>query len=522
MLVSGSGTLGRPIQVRELWEALAVAEARDFITAIHDPIKSNRIIIRSWTGFRRQLQRKCGPLLEVIPEDHKSNERDSEDSSEIGPQDIVQLIHRTVKDFLEDPERASSLHFPGHLAVTEVQHTALNYARVVFPNMPTFYAPKLPAVKGTQWKTSIEKLMRYLNTRVLVNYMFEILPEEKAALLGPYVRMFDDCVAPTIGEWSENEIRDSFREESAYYPWLTRSTSSYTQNTANAVMVGYAFQYSCAQGLIVAVRNLLHICRNTDQIRSNYSYPNVAANGALIAAIDNGLNQFVQLLMKDNRHQGRFMEPKFREFDLKDPFLQRAISSGNEDVTLDIFEQRRFFCLRYNQINSYTVTSKSLPLKETGQPAAIEPKVLRQHRSSKSSSNVNSWRSNTVGLKIWNRGRPASVPGPSQASGPSHVAGDEHSIEKTGDESPVCLSSSKAPGLKSEKSPDNHHLDEEDDPSSGAWEPTDLRAECLSQVRRHKKVASKERQQQRKDLPDIEDVKEAIELVFQTYVTTLE
>jgi hypothetical protein len=52
MLISGSGILGHPIRLRELWDALAVPnDAPTALKSDIDPIVKNRIPISKWTSF---------------------------------------------------------------------------------------------------------------------------------------------------------------------------------------------------------------------------------------------------------------------------------------------------------------------------------------------------------------------------------------------------------------------------------------------------------------------------------------
>ena len=72
----------RPFQLQELLDALAI---------------NRKLKVHSWNSFRRQLQRLCGPFIEVIRSAHSPHGDVS--TSDLRKDDEVQLLHQTVKRF---------------------------------------------------------------------------------------------------------------------------------------------------------------------------------------------------------------------------------------------------------------------------------------------------------------------------------------------------------------------------------------------------------------------------------------
>jgi len=362
MIVSGSASMGRPIMIRELWDALAVP--KDIETAIRseqDPIKHSRALISSWNDFRRQLHRKCGPLMEFISNVEESVERSREDT---GPDDIVQLIHRTVKDFLESPNGSGQLHYSESHAENKVKEIAGRYASITFPAKATPYAPPMP-VSGGDWHDNIAALAKYFNERYLLSFIFAILPDKKSELLGSYGFMFDDSVSPSLrskGEnrWTEDKIRDKFSHEMKYYPWHRSASASYTPEAAWTVVVGHAFRYSCSHGLVTASKNFIEV----SSICRSKKHALTIRNRALLAAIDRKLVRLTKLLTQNSAHQGSFLPPiwETEPIELSDAFVHLAIVTGDETITKMLVDQAFQNRSRNNLVYHRTVTSTDLSL----------------------------------------------------------------------------------------------------------------------------------------------------------------
>jgi hypothetical protein len=93
-----------PFRLRDLLDALSIPDGLDeetFPDSSEDPLVANRPMVKSWNGFYRSLRELCGPLIEVISPGAKPSER-FEIFEDVGPDFAVQLLHQTVKEFLDD------------------------------------------------------------------------------------------------------------------------------------------------------------------------------------------------------------------------------------------------------------------------------------------------------------------------------------------------------------------------------------------------------------------------------------
>lgn len=355
MLVSGSGTLGRPILTRELWDALAVPDnLAAALQSKEDPIKHNRAAISSWNDFRRQLRRKCGPLIDFVA--HGDEVTTDNDGGDIGPDHIVQLIHRTVKDFFENPMRSGPLHFSESSAEMHVKETAKAYARISFPAESTLYAPAIPARQGSEWPSNIEKLTKYLDEKILLNFILSILPSQMHDLLGPYTWMIDDSVSPSLrnpSEWSEYKFREVFDQDSIYYSSLPQSP--FTKLTAWNVMLGHAFRYSCSNGLIVAAKNLYEICSRLSPTWY-HRVPDAMRTAALLAAIDTEDLELVKFTTTDDPVHGSILNPLMLKTDAEglDPFLNLAMRKGIVEIAESLFDQKMYLGARQVKMHEGT------------------------------------------------------------------------------------------------------------------------------------------------------------------------
>ena len=368
ILVCGAAALGRPLTIREIWEALAVPSDIDAaLQSLTDPITNNRAIISSWTNFRRQLRRKCGPLIEVI---RSGDAADSRDDTDIGPDDIVQFIHRTVKDFLQAHDGAGPLHFSESNAAFQVKELAKTYAKIAFPPEHTPYLPVLQGHKGCDWRANIRGLVDYFEQKILFPFICSVLSGDAMSIrdtLGISASTFDNIIYPSPPHWSETGIGKELGEEARFYPWSAGQFHSPT--TIRAVLLGYTFYYSCRRGHVVATRNLLIFFLS---LHARYTRGNAytIANGALRTAIEMALLVEVQQLTSGDRHQGDFVVPKPRKLDLDidselcDPFLALAVETGSTPIIDYLFESTKKFCDRQAVIYEMAVTTDEIGYDE--------------------------------------------------------------------------------------------------------------------------------------------------------------
>ena len=167
MWVSGANARAS-LTIAELHEALAVPdEINQELFAEEDPIKDGKIHCSDWNEFRYRLRILCGPLLEVIKAPERAVEDDLADEDEVDSSDIVQLLHRTVKDVLANPREADKLGFQDSDAQALVERTLENYGLLVLPSDHSTVA---------SFKTRVQKRVSRLDCDIfgvsgIVNYL---------------------------------------------------------------------------------------------------------------------------------------------------------------------------------------------------------------------------------------------------------------------------------------------------------------------------------------------------------------
>ena len=222
-------TAARPFQLQELLDALAMKDC---------------LKVHSWSSFRRQLQRLCGPFIEVIrPADSPHGDLSRGD---VRKDDEAQLLHQTVKDFLEDEGTAGPLHIPRYEAQLMVGVKSRRYIAAALPNRPSDNVP-LPVQPNSHWEHNVAVIAAYLEERSLLPF---ILCTQKHLHTAPeaYKFMFQNITSPPLTDLSEQqraELED--RERSCASPAATKGQSA---------IVERFFETACENGWVTTVENI--------------------------------------------------------------------------------------------------------------------------------------------------------------------------------------------------------------------------------------------------------------------------
>ncbi|KAJ5963990.1 uncharacterized protein N7479_003866 [Penicillium vulpinum] len=375
ILISGSAALDRPMNLQEMWEALAVpADVEPALSSKVDPIIENSIHIISWKEFWRQLRRKCGPLIELVRgEELEPGQRLD---AQISPTLVVQFMHRTVKDFLNHPDRVGPLHFSEKSAVDEVKSICARYLEIAFPQSETAYGPPIPARDGSSWKRNIQKYVDYLDSRSLLQFVLNTMAPNGAKCqpnLGVYASIDKMIHLPwPKSQWRYIEDSDVTRligRRYLFYPKLLSHTKYDRAEIIKAAVLGQAFRYACTSGRMIAVRNMLELGRNYHPTFSELE-EYVIGNGVLLACIEKGLLDEVKFLTKNHRHQSRYIHgtsnmpgwptnPHTRENKL-DEFIQLAVRSGQEEIVEFLFLHTDQYYTRKKAVADFAVTRERI------------------------------------------------------------------------------------------------------------------------------------------------------------------
>ena len=151
MWVRGANTMG-VVRFDQLREALALDDAVRSSAARgshgkytdSDPIHEH-LVPGSWAGFRLHLRKWCGALLDIRTT-----------GANVRGEDLVQLLHRTVKDFLEGSKftQRFNANSPGFAfterdAIEMVRKAIPMYRNIAFPQVVEPLAPAAEAIAIT-------------------------------------------------------------------------------------------------------------------------------------------------------------------------------------------------------------------------------------------------------------------------------------------------------------------------------------------------------------------------------------
>lgn len=179
MWVSGANTF-HSLTAIQLREALAIPEGFSELVEQDDPIEPNFIPIDEWTEFRYHLRKLCRPLIEIIRPAAQRTVVQGENAIEgVLPSDRVQLLRRTVKDFLADPVASEGLFFTGKDAIQRVRDDSQTYIAVVLPKSQTPYVPFLSKA-GTTWTDNANDILSYIEHQVLLSFILVAFPDESS------------------------------------------------------------------------------------------------------------------------------------------------------------------------------------------------------------------------------------------------------------------------------------------------------------------------------------------------------
>lgn len=176
MWVSFANTLG-PFNLVQLHEALAiphsVQEGLEYpVSGNSDPMIYNQQRFKYWVEFRLYLRKLCGPLIETIREGEFSGGLGIKEGEihNIRGTTLVQVLHRTAKDFLEGSGAPAAIAFTHRDAAEMVEEQVDTYLALAFPR-PSEESRYFPLRSGVKHQGDLQnmysKMASYLNRRGL-------------------------------------------------------------------------------------------------------------------------------------------------------------------------------------------------------------------------------------------------------------------------------------------------------------------------------------------------------------------
>jgi hypothetical protein len=238
MWVVGASAI-RPLALDELYEAISIPLVleSDFLLQAEDPLIRGKLSIRakSWIGFYRQLRVRCGPFIEIIVPRNGHHNFVFSENTEVKPRFTIQLLHRSVKDFLHDARASGPLSFSEQEADLLVRGSLERYMQLVLPVQESRYCP-VPARQGSNIENdgAAIAMAEYLNCKNLLELAISTLPEEK---------------------WLDHLV---IFERSIYPPLMAQREHLLWNRRLYEICLRY-FTHVCDKGLTTAMANLLTI-----------------------------------------------------------------------------------------------------------------------------------------------------------------------------------------------------------------------------------------------------------------------
>ena len=305
-------TAVRPFQLQELLDALAGGKD---------------LKVHSWNSFRRQLQHLCGPFIEVI---RPANSPHGDLSrSNVRKDDEVELLHQTVKDFLEDEKAAGPLFLPRYEAQRTVNREVSEYIAAFQPSKPSDQVP-LPVQPNSDWTQNVEVIATYLEERSLLPFILLTYEDIRHCLPKIYKFMFQNSTSPSLTDLSE--------QRRAELENIERSYASPEATKGQSAIVERFFQTACENGWVTTVENifLLSSLRFSREQKWEWYHDQPAIfHGTLLAAIRHGMLEEVQCLAFHTAIWSIPIIYRYNGTEIREKLLVReALQSRNEELAL--------------------------------------------------------------------------------------------------------------------------------------------------------------------------------------------
>ncbi|KAM7208475.1 hypothetical protein V8F20_001156 [Naviculisporaceae sp. PSN 640] len=137
-----------PLQLQDFLDAIAIPENNDQnCRGPDDPILSRRYQIGdNWNQLRKIIFQHCGPLVEILKSQTQTQNNEPVGANwcaeKVEPTWKLQLIHQTVKTFLEESSARNPIYIHRREAERAVLDGCYYYLKLVLPN---YEAPYLPS-----------------------------------------------------------------------------------------------------------------------------------------------------------------------------------------------------------------------------------------------------------------------------------------------------------------------------------------------------------------------------------------
>lgn len=277
---------------------------------------------------------------------------------DIGPTHLIQLLHKTAKDFLTDHKAAGPLSFCQYEADEFVTQALSKYVMIVLPTQSMLYSP-FPARVSKDLDANITDIARYLNDKVLLSFALEALRSLQKKPVQPIItRFFEQSLSPPLSEVDDEVLNEFFRHEKRIPFHISQSRFSLlpprSADLERCLLFTRYLYRACLDGLLISVETLLTISDSVplwSVTRSHHRQTLLC--GALLAAIDSKDRELVEDVVIACRRYSSIYQGKSNLWF----FLSQAVLGGKLEVVSTILN------------GAHTVINSQIPLSAEEEPS---------------------------------------------------------------------------------------------------------------------------------------------------------
>ena len=276
-----------------MWVSVATSTGPFQLHQLLDALTWNKSApakVSSWSSFWKQLQRLCGPFIEILSHNELLDGDASHDT--VRGTDEIQLLHQTVKDFLENKKAAGPFFIPYLEAEQTVRTDSASYLNFALPHAPYSYTP-LRARKCSDWESNVPVVVSFLERRPLLQFVLKTYKDLWKSVSNAYDSMMENIasqVHPKQGRFARGDIGQ--HEEPT-------TTFSLRGNEQSAI-VEMCFLTACIKGYSNAMENLLLLAQlkyAKQDPKSWFVDEPAIIHGCLLAAVRHKMAREVEWLV---------------------------------------------------------------------------------------------------------------------------------------------------------------------------------------------------------------------------------
>ena len=276
-----------------MWVSVATSTGPFQLHQLLDALTWNKSApakINSWSSFWKQLQRLCGPFIEILGHNEFPDGDTSHDI--VRGTDEIQLLHQTVKDFLENKKAAGPFFIPYLEAEQTVRRDSASYLSFALPHAPYSYTP-LRARKGGDWESNVPIVVSFLKHRPLLQFVLKTYQDLRTSVSNAYDFMIENIASQVHPKQGTSARGDVGQHEEP-------TTTSTLRGNEQSAIVEMCFLTACIKGYSNAMENLLLLVQlkyAKQDPRSWFVDEPAIIHGCLLAAVRHKLVQEVEWLV---------------------------------------------------------------------------------------------------------------------------------------------------------------------------------------------------------------------------------